>query len=126
MKCRYTFTYRKHNYTSYYTSFIWHTKSKTSNYSTKAVYFYCFAQIPIGKHCKATGKHCKATGKLRMLIGTQCFPTVLRQMPIRKLEKVVGKQKILGHNDLKTTLRYLHVTNRDLSRIESPLEDLDI
>ena len=35
-------------------------------------------------------------------------------------------QKILGHNDLKTTLRYLHVTNRDLSRIESPIEDLDL
>lgn len=35
-------------------------------------------------------------------------------------------QKILGHNDLKTTLRYLHVTNRDLSKIESPLEDLDL
>ena len=83
-------------------------------------------QIPIGKLRMPIGKHCRATGKLRMLIGTQCFPTVLRQIPIRKLEKVVGKQKILGHNDLKTTLRYLHVTNRDLSRIESPLEDLDI
>lgn len=35
-------------------------------------------------------------------------------------------QKILGHSDLKTTLRYLHVTNRDLSRIESPLEDLSL
>ena len=35
-------------------------------------------------------------------------------------------QKILGHNDLKTTLRYLHVTIRDLNKIESPLEDLDI
>jgi site-specific recombinase XerD len=35
-------------------------------------------------------------------------------------------QKILGHNDLKTTLRYLHVTNRDLSRIESPIEDLEL
>lgn len=34
-------------------------------------------------------------------------------------------QKILGHNDLKTTLRYLHVTTRDLSKIESPLEDLN-
>ena len=33
-------------------------------------------------------------------------------------------QKILGHNDLKTTLRYLHVTTRDLNKIESPLEDL--
>ncbi len=34
-------------------------------------------------------------------------------------------QKILGHNDLRTTLRYLHVTTRDLSKIESPLEDLN-
>ncbi len=35
-------------------------------------------------------------------------------------------QKLLGHNDLKTTLRYLHVTTRDLQKIKSPVEDLDI
>lgn len=35
-------------------------------------------------------------------------------------------QKILGHNDLKTTLRYLHVTIRDLTKVESPIEDLDV
>ena len=39
---------------------------------------------------------------------------------------VVMIQKLLGHNDLKTTLRYLHVTNRDLMRIISPLDDLDL
>lgn len=33
-------------------------------------------------------------------------------------------QKLLGHNDLKTTLRYLHVTNRDLQKVISPLEDI--
>jgi site-specific recombinase XerD len=33
---------------------------------------------------------------------------------------VVMIQKLLGHNDLKTTLRYLHVTNRDL------INDLDL
>jgi len=33
-------------------------------------------------------------------------------------------QKLLGHNDIKTTLRYLHTSNRDLLKIISPLDDL--
>ena len=39
---------------------------------------------------------------------------------------VVMIQKLLGHSDIKTTLRYLHVTNRDLLDIQSPLDDLDL
>ncbi len=34
--------------------------------------------------------------------------------------------KLLGHNDLKTTLRYLHVTNRDMLHIVSPLDNLKL
>jgi integrase/recombinase XerD len=34
--------------------------------------------------------------------------------------------KLLGHNDIKTTLRYLHVTNRDLLNVISPLDDLNL
>jgi integrase/recombinase XerD len=34
--------------------------------------------------------------------------------------------KLLGHNDIKTTLRYLHVTNRDMLQIVSPLDDLKL
>lgn len=34
--------------------------------------------------------------------------------------------KLLGHNDLKTTLRYLHVTNRDILGVVSPLDDLKL
>jgi site-specific recombinase XerD len=34
--------------------------------------------------------------------------------------------KLLGHNDIKTTLRYLHVTNRDVLQIISPLDNLDL
>ena len=32
--------------------------------------------------------------------------------------------KLLGHNGIKTTLRYLHVTNRDMLQVLSPLDDL--
>ena len=34
--------------------------------------------------------------------------------------------KLLGHNDIKTTLRYLHVTNRDVLQIISPLDHLNL
>ncbi len=38
---------------------------------------------------------------------------------------VVFIQKLLGHNNIKTTLRYLHVTNKDLVHILSPLADIE-
>jgi integrase len=33
-------------------------------------------------------------------------------------------QKLLGHNDIKTTLRYTHVSNKDTAKIESPLDKI--
>lgn len=33
-------------------------------------------------------------------------------------------QDLLGHNDIKTTLRYTHVSIRDLGKIESPLDKI--
>jgi hypothetical protein len=41
---------------------------------------------------------------------------------LRELTSSLG----LGHNDLKTTLRYLHVTNRDMLQIISPLDNLKL
>jgi site-specific recombinase XerD len=35
-------------------------------------------------------------------------------------------QKLLGHNDIKTTLRYLHTSNKDLLKIISPLDSLKL
>lgn len=35
-------------------------------------------------------------------------------------------QKLLGHNDIKTTLRYLHTSNRDMLQIISPLDYLKL
>jgi site-specific recombinase XerD len=35
-------------------------------------------------------------------------------------------QKIMGHNDIKTTMRYLHTSNKDLLKILSPLDTLNL
>jgi site-specific recombinase XerD len=34
-------------------------------------------------------------------------------------------QKLLGHNDIKTTLRYTHVSNVMINKVKSPLDKLD-
>jgi len=43
---------------------------------------------------------------------------------IEKGADVIMIQKLLGHNDIKTTLIYLHTSNKDLLKIISPLDDL--
>jgi len=60
----------------------------------------------------------KKEGSMHML--RHSFATHL----LDKGTDVVFIQKLLGHNNLKTTLRYLHVTNKDLLNILSPIEDI--
>ena len=45
---------------------------------------------------------------------------------IEKGTDVTMIQKLLGHNDLKTTMIYLHTSNKDLLKIMSPLDDLKL
>ena len=33
-------------------------------------------------------------------------------------------QKLLGHNDIRTTLNYTHVADRTISSVQSPLDKL--
>jgi len=69
---------------------------------------------------KAKGKAgIKQDGSMHML--RHSFATHLLDKGI----DVVFIQKLLGHNSIKTTLGYLHVTNKDLVHILSPLEDIE-
>jgi site-specific recombinase XerD len=61
----------------------------------------------------------KQAGSMHML--RHSFATHLLDKGI----DVVFIQKLLGHNDIKTTLKYLHVTNKDLIHILSPLDDIE-
>ena len=57
------------------------------------------------------------------------FHTLRHSFATHLLEKGVNLriiQQFLGHNSLKTTSVYLHIANIDISRISSPLEDMDI
>lgn len=60
----------------------------------------------------------KKSGSMHML--RHSFATHL----LDKGTDVVFIQKLLGHNSIKTTLRYLHVTNKDILTILSPIEDI--
>jgi len=45
---------------------------------------------------------------------------------IEKGTDVTMIQRLLGHSDIKTTLIYLHTSNRDLLKVISPLDDLEL
>ena len=71
----------------------------------------------------------QAAKKKAGVIKPGCTHALRHSFATHLLEKgtdIMMIQKLLGHNSIKTTLRYLHVTNKDLLSIISPLDDLNL
>jgi len=90
--------------------YLFEGQYKESSYSVRSLE----SIIKAAKHKAGIIK----TGSMHML--RHSFATHL----LDKGTDVVFIQKLLGHNDIRTTLRYLHVTNKDMLNILSPLEDI--
>ena len=62
------------------------------------------------------GWQCPNVNLLEMEICVSCLPAIWQEW----------SKKMSGHNDIKTTLHYLHASNKDLLKILSPLDSLDL
>ena len=59
----------------------------------------------------------------------RCIIELRRSLATHLLDKGTGIsiiQKLLGHNDIRTTVRYLHISHKDLLGIVSPIDHLNI
>ena len=71
----------------------------------------------------STAKHKAGIGKV---VGIHSLRHSFATHLLDKGTDVTMIMKLLGHNDIKTTLRYLHVTNRDMLQVVSPLDNLNL
>jgi integrase/recombinase XerD len=78
-----------------------------SESSVRKVIKNCALKANIGKRATThTMRHCFATHLMDSGVGIRYI------------------QELLGHKDIKTTLIYTHVTNLEISKIQSPLDNL--
>ncbi len=90
---------------------------------------WLFAGLGLGGHRSITALQRRVTRAVRALgwIKHVSLHTLRHSYATHLLEAgvdVVTLQRLLGHNDLETTTRYLHVSTLHLRRLPNPLDDL--
>lgn len=91
---------------------------------------YVFEGTPGAKYCVRSAQEILANAKLKTKVTKQGGLHLLRHsFATHLLESgtdIRYIQELLGHDNIKTTLRYTHVTPKAIKKIESPLDKLSL
>ncbi len=67
--------------------------------------------------------------KLRILVGceeSQSVTIALRKLGHEARKNINLIQKLAGHSNVKTTSIYLHISHNHISKIQSPLSNIEL
>ena len=91
---------------------------------------YLFEGVSGGKYCVRSAQEILANAKLKTKVTKKGSLHLLRHSFATHLLKrgtdISYIQELLGHENIKTTLRYTHVTPAAIKKIKSPLDNLPL